>query len=263
MGEKNLTHKAMEIYKKNTIQQVLDILKAEDGRAFEEKKKDAIIAYIESQLKATVNDETGKNIKKQFWEDGDICQRDEHILIRAVQEKDKKCFRELQKETCPVKSMYKEEEYLNMMWNEHIQDKSMMFTIEVNGEYAGYCGINNLDRKNWELAIELLSKFRYKGIGFTAIGIMLSEIKTRIGVDKFRVKISPDNYASQRLFEKLGAIPYGIAEYMLHKEEDIVRFEEENLEELNEKLIEVAQKFGVEPRKLLSHVLEYELSWTK
>lgn len=53
-----------------------------------------------------------------------------------------------------------------------------------------------------------------------------------MGVKKFRVKIDADNYASQRLFEKLGAIPYGIAE-----------------------------QFGVEPRKLLSHVLEYELNW--
>ena len=27
------------------------------------------------------------------------------------------------------------------------------------------------------------------------------------------------------------------------------------------KLVSVAEKFGVEPRKLLSHVLEYELEW--
>ena len=34
-----------------------------------------------------------------------------------------------------------------------------------------------------------------------------------------------------------------------------------NLEEIDDKLIQVAEKFGVEPRKLLSHVLEYELIW--
>lgn len=48
-----------------------------------------------------------------------------------------------------------------------------MFAIEADGEYAGYCGINNLSCENWEMAIELLSKFRYKGIGHTAISIMV------------------------------------------------------------------------------------------
>lgn len=265
MDEKNLSHKAMKIHMEDAIQKVLDIFEADDGKSFEEKKRNAI-AYIETQedtllaervLKATINDETGKNIKERFWNVGNISKSDEHVCLRKVHESDKNHFLELQKETCIVKSMLKEEACQNMMWNEHIQDKSMMFTIEVDGEYAGYCGINNLSRENWEVAIELLSKFRYKGI----ISIMLSEIQSRLGVDNFRAKIDADNYASQRLFEKLGATPYGIAKYMLHKEEDINRCEEENLEEIDEQLMQVAQKFGVEPRKLLSHVLEYELNW--
>ena len=36
---------------------------------------------------------------------------------------------------------------------------------------------------------------------------------------------------------------------------------EENLDKIDDQLIHVAQKFGVEPRKLLSHVLEYKLNW--
>ena len=63
------------------------------------------------------------------------------------------------------------------------------------------------------------------------------------------------------MFEKLGAVPHGIAEYILHEEKDIARCEEENLEEIDDNLVQVAAKFGVEPRKLLSHVLEYELKW--
>ncbi len=70
-----------------------------------------------------------------------------------------------------------------------------------------------------------------------------------------------DNYASQHLFEKLGATPCGVAEFILHREEDIARYEEENIDTIDERLIETAQKFGVEPRVLLSHVLEYELKW--
>lgn len=63
------------------------------------------------------------------------------------------------------------------------------------------------------------------------------------------------------MFEKLGATPYGIAENILHEEEDMRNCEEENLELIDDQLIHIAEKFAVEPRKLLSHVLEYEFKW--
>jgi len=39
MGEKNLSHKAMEIHMEGAIQKVLEIFEVDDGRTFEEKKK--------------------------------------------------------------------------------------------------------------------------------------------------------------------------------------------------------------------------------
>lgn len=215
----------------------------------------------EQILKAAKNDEIGKRIKERFWSTGNIKKSNSPISIRNVKEEDREKFFELQNETCIIRSMLREEAFRMMLWNEHIQDKSLMFTIEVAGEYAGYCGINNLAKENWEIAIELLKKFHRRGVGYTALNVMLSEIKSRLNVDRFRVKIDSDNYASQGLFEKLGAVPYGIAEYMLHKEEDIIRCEEENIDAIDEELERVAKKFDVEPKKLLSHVLEYELIW--
>lgn len=210
---------------------------------------------IQSAKEAAV----GKNIKKKFWEFGNIPMCDKLVQIRAVQETDKEGFLKLHEETCAVKSILEEEAYQNMVWRGYTQETGMMFTIEVAGEYAGYCGVKNLLEENWELTMELLRRFRGKGIGYIAMNCMLSEMKTRIGADRFRIKIESDNYESQHLAERLGAVPYGIAEYMLHKEEDRIRFEEENLEAIDERLIKAAQKFGVPPRKLLSHVLEYEL----
>ena len=212
-------------------------------------------------LKTASNDEIGKNLKDKFWRYGEITRKHDAIQIRKVMDSDKDKYIDLQKETSVVKSMLQEKAYQNMLWKEHIQDKSLMFTIEVDGEYAGFCGINNLALENWEIAIELLKNYRNRGVGYIAVGIMLTEIKTRLGVKDFRVKIDSDNNASQRLFEKLGATPYGIAEFMLHKEEDILRCEEENINEINDRLIQTAKKFSVEPRKLLSHVLEYDLNW--
>lgn len=269
MGEKSLEKKAAKIFLEDTVQKVMDIFEAEDGRSFEEKKQEAK-EYLKGQedtllarrvLAAAINDETGRCWKEKFWQAGDTLQYDEHISLRKVRETDRENFIELQKETSMIKSMLKEESGCMMLWNEHIQDKSLMATIEVNGEYVGYCGINNLLQEQWEIAIELRKKWRCKGVGYAAINTLLFAIKSRIHKNEFRVKINADNYASQRLFEKLDAVPYGIAEHILHKEEDILRCEEENLDAIDDTLIKVAEKFGVEPRRLLSHVLEYKIDW--
>lgn len=53
-------------------------------------------------------------------------------------------------------------------------------------------------------------------------------------INKFRVKIEPTNYASQRLFEKLGAIPYGIVEFMWHDETDILNCEKEAVKSIDD-----------------------------
>lgn len=269
MEEKNLSQKAAKIVVEDAVQKVMDIFEAEDGRSFEEKKKE-VLEYLKNQndtllaervLSAAINDEIGRCWKEKFWQLGEILQEAGKVVLRKVTEDDREMFLELQKETSVMKSMLKEEGYRLMLWNEHLQDKSLMVTIEVDGEYAGYCGINNLSREHWEIAIELRKKWRKQGIGYTALNIFLSEMNSRIQRNEFRIKIDPDNYASQGLFEKLGAVPYGIAEFMLHKEEDILRCEEENLQEIDDKLIEIAAKFKVKPRELLSHVLEYTLEW--
>ena len=152
MDKNKLSSKAMKISMEDTVQTVLDILEKDDGRTFEEKKQEArqylatkdntILA--ERILKTASNDEIGKNLKDKFWRYGEITRKHDVIHIRKVMDSDKDKYIDLQKETSAVKSMLQEKAYQNMLWKEHIQDKSLMFTIEVDGEYAGFCGINNL-----------------------------------------------------------------------------------------------------------------------
>ena len=47
----------------------------------------------------------------------------------------------------------------------------------------------------------------------------------------------------------------------VHDTAMLEQIEEENLDCINDELVDVAGIFGVEPRKLLSHVLEYSLTW--
>ena len=269
MKNQSLAANAMKISIEDSIHKVMDIIEKEDGRTFEEKKKEAInflkdkenTLLAERLIDIATNDEMGKKIYKKFWAMGECIITENEIILRKVQDSDKHIFIELQKENNIVKSMMKEEAYRNMLWNEHIEYKALMFSVIVDNEYAGYCGIKNTTHEQWEIAIEILNKWKHKGIGYRAISVMLDEIKNRLNVSEFRVRIDAENYPSQRLFEKLGAEPNGISEFLLHEEADIRRCEEENIHLLDERIQELAKQFNVEPRKLLSHVLEYKLMW--
>ena len=269
MKNQSLAANAMKISIEDSIHKVMNIIEKEDGRTFEEKKKEAInflkdkenTLLAERLIDIATNDEMGKKIYKKFWAMGECIITENEIILRKVQDSDKHIFIELQKENNIVKSMMKEEAYRNMLWNEHIEYKALMFSIVVDNEYVGYCGIKNTTHEQWEIAIEILNKWKHKGIGYRAISVMLDEIKNRLNVSEFRVRIDAENYPSQRLFEKLGAEPNGISEFLLHEEADICRCEEENIHLLDERIQELAKQFNVEPRKLLSHVLEYKLTW--
>ena len=269
MKNQSLAANAMKISIEDSIHKVMNIIEKEDGRTFEEKKKEAInflkdkenTLLAERLIDIATNDEMGKKIYKKFWAMGECIITENEIILRKVQDSDKDIFIELQKENNIVKSMMKEEAYRNMLWNEHIEYNALMFSVIVDNEYAGYCGIKNTTHEQWEIAIEILNKWKHKGIGYRAISVMLDEIKNRLNVSEFRVRIDAENYPSQRLFEKLGAEPNGISEFLLHEEADIRRCEEENIHLLDERIQELAKQFNVEPRKLLSHVLEYKLMW--
>lgn len=194
-------------------------------------------------------------MKERFWCNGEIEKTDFHVWLRQPQEKDKAKFIRLQKENRAAKELMESESVQDQIWKMHTGDSSLMFSIEVDGEYAGYCGINDLSAGKWEISIELLSEFHNSGVGYAAVGSMLSAVKERLGVSNFRARISPNNCACQHLAEKLGLTPNGICEYV-HRSENGGQGEFE----IDEKMKAVARKFGVEPEKLHTHVLEYDLN---
>lgn len=207
-------------------------------------------------------DMKGKQIKDTFWGAGNVTCQDSSIVLRDVEESDRESFFEMQREYSPMKSMLEEESYRTLLWKEHLAEKALTLSIEKDGTYIGYCGIKNTSQIPWEIAIELLPQWTKQGIGPVAISAMLDATKARLGTSKFRVRIDPGNSASQRMFERLGAIPNGISEFLLHDQEVMDQCEENNLHLIGEDTIALAKKFGVEPRKLLSHILEYTLTWS-
>lgn len=231
---------------------------------------EALVAHLdqfmadppEEKLKRMAADDTaGKEAKERFWSAGAIACADNTIVLRKPIDSDRDGFLRLQQEYSSLRSLLKDDGYCTRIWNGHNENTALMLSITQNGEYIGYCGIKDLAQKPWEIAIELLPEWTHHKIGTTAVSAMLDAVKERLDVVDFSVKIDPTNTASQGLFEKLGAKPSGVSKFILHDEEEIRQCEEANLHRIDDTLIAAAQKFHVEPRKLLSHVLEYRLCW--
>lgn len=252
------------------VQEVLDILDQDDGKTFDEKKEiilKHLRSYEETEDLADVlsdcalADMNGRQIKDAFWSLGPVICQDHSIVLRKVEDMDREVFLVIEQEYSPMKAMLAEESYRALLWKEHVAEKALMLSIEKEGAYIGYCGIKNTSQQPWEIAIELLPQWTKQGLGPIAISAMLDAMKARLGTSDFRVRIDPGNSASQKMFERLGAVPNGISEYLLHDQSVMEACEENNLHLINEDTIVLAAKFGVEPRKLLSHILEYTLSW--
>jgi len=269
LNRRSVTKTLMKSSLESTVQEVLQLLDADDGKSFEEKKKEAI-AILRKQTNPSlagtlvdfaVADVVGKQVKARFWEAGPIKCPDYNIVLRQIEDDDRDCFISLQEENSYIRDMLNEESYRNALWKDHCGEKSLMLSIILDDQYIGYCGIKNTAQEPWEIAIELYKKWTNHGLGRIAISAMLDAMVIRLGVRQFRVRIDPSNHASQKLFEKMGAQPNGVSEYLILDQKELEKVEKENLNLIDAATVALADKFGVEPRKLLSHVLEYTLSW--
>lgn len=226
-----------------------------------ELKQSSGSPFVERLLELAAAEKQGSKTKTEFWKKGDFIPAADGIILRAVQPFDREPYLVLQEHYCLMKSMIKEESFREMLWEEHNEDRALMMTVIKGNEYIGYCGIKDTTKDSWEIVIELMPEWTGMGIGTATMTAMLNELGKRLNVTSFAVKIDPDNTASQKLFERLGAVPDGLDTIFIHKEEDLLRCEEDNLHLIDERLTALASKFEVEPRRLLSHVLVYHLRW--
>jgi RimJ/RimL family protein N-acetyltransferase len=125
----------------------------------------------------------------------------------------------------------------------------------------GYLGIKDTSADLWEIAIELDGKYTSQGYGSRSIRLYLNEIRRITGKDTFRALIEADNIPSQKCFEKLGAQLVGLcSSAVLLTDDEKERFEARNLDLIGAHMIGLAERLKIEPRKLLSHVLDYRLT---
>lgn len=273
--ERNLTSRRYTISQLKTHEMCDSILKQlekaislkEDGLILE---SDAVINMLSLEVEKIMPqfDEPKEKIENLNFDKsilprrGQLFVENAKVILRAISDEDHEDYMKVSYECAIMKSAFKENAFKKDLWESFLSDTAANFSIydKVSGEYVGYCGIKNINVENWELVIELLEKYRHRGYGYHALATMLNALTELTGKTTYRSRVDSDNYASQNLMKKLGAIPNGISEMLIHGE-DLRKFQEENKDLIDDKLRKLAKEFHVAPIDLIGHVLEFRIEW--
>jgi len=195
---------------------------------------------------------------------GEVVAEGDKIILGVIREEERKKYLAVSYEYSVMKSMYKDERFVEATWKEFLSDTSFVCSIyeRETGEYVGYCSIKDLSKGDWELAIELKPEECHKGYGTEALSLLMQVLYKLAGRRFYRARVEIDNHASQGLMKKLGAYPNGISEFLLHGEE-IEKFQEENKENITDEIREVAAEFCMDAEDILGYVLEYRFDMEK
>lgn len=71
--------------------------------------------------------------------------------------------------------------------------------------------------------------------------------------------IEPDNIVSQNVFAHVNATLKSAINYQFGASEEAILFEEEHMHWIDDNMCEIAKKWGIEPREVLSRELEYRI----
>ncbi len=114
-------------------------------------------------------------------------------------------------------------------------------------QYVGEVLFMKLDEEMPELGIQLLKKYQGQGIGTQIMNLFVNQLYSIIENEAFYVRIRSDNFVSQRMFEKIGAVKTGeegkeYAELMCKFMQEMGK---ENFEEIIELDFESTQVYTV------------------
>lgn len=206
--------------------------------------------------------ESKYNNRMRLPRNGALLAENNNILLKAVSEDQKDYLLSVSYECSFLKHEFENETYRKYLWEEFTRENVANYCIYTKdtNDFVGYCGIKNLTQEIPELEIELLSKYRKHGYGFQALSLLMDQFSKITGENVFRSRVEVDNYASQFLHRKLGAVPNGMSEFLLHGKE-IIKYQKENQHLVDDNIRKLAADFGVEPVEILGHVLEYKIEW--
>ena len=190
----------------------------------------------------------------------DVFVEDADIILRDYKERELDKYIQIKLENTDSTDLFDSEDQRKIAWDLFYNDKSFCCAIikKSDNELTGYISIKDTRSNLWEISLELLREHCNRGYGTKALRLFLPKISQLTGKMQFQALVETDNIPSQKLVEKLGARLIDIYDYTFNGDEDEAKaFEEKHLDRITDRMIELAEQIDVEPRKMLSHVLDY------
>lgn len=131
--------------------------------------------------------------------------------------------------------------------------------LHESGTRIGYIAFKNTASNLWEIAIEIDRDHCGKGYGGVAIQLFLNRAKEITRKSQYQALVEVDNIHCQRCMDKLNAELVDIFNLMFEDEDEEEAFANENLDMITDHMIHLAEKLDIEPRKLLTNVLDYRI----
>lgn len=243
----------------------------DDMQSMSKEEREEQIFYIidklkENQDKLEKEIEKHKNMKSgRGWDfskekEFKILVQSDELIIRNIQKADKEKYIQIKRENSDTPHFYQEEGYCESIWKDTQEENAFCCSVirKADQKFLGYVALKNTATNLWEVAIEFLNEYCHQGYGTEALKLFLPTITHITGKTQFQALVEVDNIPSQKLMEKLGARLIDIYDYAFNGDEEAAEvFEKEHLDRITDRMIELAEQIGVEPRKMLSHVLDY------
>ena len=192
-----------------------------------------------------------------------VFAEDSRITLRPMAEGDQEFYYSVYSEYAYLVNALEGDSYKAIIWNQAMAEEALTCVIErvEDGAKIGYIGVKDTSEPTWELVIELKKDYCGKHYGRDAIQMFFDTITEITGEAVFRARVEVDNIPCQNCMDAIGARLIGICNILNYPEEFQNEYEEQNLDQITPHMCELAEKLQVEPRKLLSHVLEYHISF--
>lgn len=177
---------AAQIEKKQLLDK-FDILKKLNGEGQEVVSKEDILRVVKekerelleeiSYLEKKEAELIGGEYDLSLFDESILC-GDSTIILRKPIDNDFEPYYLLKKEYAYMKSAFAKPEFKDELWQEYLSDESLYYTIakKEDNDFIGYCGVKNLNRKIWEIAIEIKSDYCHHGYGYRALKMYLETV---------------------------------------------------------------------------------------
>ncbi len=184
---------------------------------------------------------------------------DGEIELRPLKEKDRDFYLTINTEWLtegygPIDSSLEETEWAIT------QEKNAFYCLVVyKGAPAGSIFLKDTSEDRWEVGIDLIPEYRYRGIGGRATALFMKKMHEITGREEFRALAYADNTASHRCLEKMGAKLAGLHPMSFDNKKETEGFRDENTDLITPEIISLAEKLEVKPEELLVNLLDYRI----